>query len=44
MDAWLAAPAKFAPRTSMAYPGMRDPLMRADVIAYLQAQRDQANK
>jgi len=38
MDAWLAAPTKFAPRTSMAYPGMRDPLMRADVIAYLQAQ------
>jgi cytochrome c len=40
MDAWLAAPAKFAPRTSMAYPGMRDPLMRADVITYLQAQDD----
>ena len=38
MDAWLAAPAKFAPRTSMAYSGMNDPLMRADVIAYLQAQ------
>lgn len=38
MDAWLAAPANFAPRTSMAYPGMSDPLMRADVIAYLQAQ------
>lgn len=38
MDAWLAAPAKFAPRTSMAYPGIRDPLMRADIIAYLQTQ------
>jgi cytochrome c len=40
VDAWLAAPATFAPRTSMAYPGMRDPLMRADLISYLQTQDD----
>lgn len=44
MDAWLAAPAKFAPRTIMAYSGMADPLMRADVIAYLQAQDEGAEK
>ena len=43
MDAWLAAPAKFAPQTSMAYLGMRDPLMRADVISYLQAQDSNPN-
>ncbi|MFN3401528.1 MAG: c-type cytochrome [Ferrovibrio sp.] len=42
MDAWLAAPATFAPRTSMAYPGMRDPLTRADVISYLHKQEDNA--
>lgn len=36
MDAWLAAPQRFAPGNSMAFPGMPDPLDRADVIAYLQ--------
>ncbi|MGP7795865.1 c-type cytochrome [Sphingomonas sp. CLY1604] len=39
MDAWLAAPQRFAPGTSMGFPGLADPLDRADVIAYLQAQR-----
>ncbi|GJE25793.1 Cytochrome c2 [Methylobacterium organophilum] len=37
MDLWLAAPAAFAPGTSMTFPGLPDPLDRADVIAYLQA-------
>lgn len=39
MDAWLTSPNRFAPGTSMSFPGLRDPLDRADVIAYLQAQR-----
>ena len=39
MDAWLADPRAFAPGTSMRFPGLPDPLARADVIAYLQAQR-----
>lgn len=38
MDAWLASPQRFAPGTSMGFPGLADPLDRADVIAYLQAQ------
>jgi len=39
MDAWLTAPQRFAPGTSMRFPGLSDPLDRADVIAYVQAQR-----
>ncbi|QAY77529.1 cytochrome c family protein [Sphingosinicella sp. BN140058] len=38
LDTWLAAPAKFAPGTSMTFAGLGDPLDRADVIAYLQSQ------
>lgn len=38
LDVWLTAPAKFAPGTSMSFPGLPDPLDRADVIAYLQTQ------
>ena len=37
MDAWLQSPARFAPGTKMNYPGMADPLDRADMIAYLRA-------
>lgn len=40
MNAWLAAPAKVAPGTSMAFRGLPDPLDRADVIAYLRSQSD----
>ncbi|MDP4022576.1 c-type cytochrome [Methylobacterium sp. NEAU 140] len=40
MDAWLAAPAKMAPGTRMAFPGVADPLDRADIIAYLRTQAD----
>ena len=36
MDAWLAAPRRFAPGTSMGFAGLADPLDRADVIAFLQ--------
>lgn len=39
MDAWLADPRRVAPGTSMAFPGLADPLDRADVIAYLATQR-----
>lgn len=39
MDAWLANPSRFAPGTSMRFPGVPDPLERADIIAYLQTQR-----
>jgi len=40
LDLWLAAPAKLAPGTSMTFGGLRDPLDRADMIAYLQSQSD----
>lgn len=39
MDRWLAGPQVFAPGTSMRFPGVRDPLERADIIAYLAQQR-----
>ncbi|MBA9068299.1 cytochrome c [Methylobacterium sp. RAS18] len=42
LDAWLAAPAKFAPGTSMRFSGLPDALDRADVIAYLQTQSVEA--
>lgn len=42
MDAWLRAPASFAPGTKMAYAGLRDPMARADLIAYLAAQSDRS--
>ena len=37
LDRWLTNPAAFAPGTSMHFPGLRDGLTRADVIAYLYA-------
>ena len=40
MDAWLAAPRRLVPGTSMAYPGLPDALDRADMIAYLETQGD----
>ncbi|WP_264048590.1 c-type cytochrome [Methylobacterium flocculans] len=43
MDAWLASPAKFAPGTSMTFPGIEDALDRADVIAYLRTQSDRSD-
>lgn len=39
LDAWLTAPQRFAPGTSMRFEGLADPLDRADVIAYLATQR-----
>lgn len=35
LDAFLADPQGFLPGTSMAYAGLREPSVRADVIAYL---------
>lgn len=35
LDAFLADPQGFLPGTSMAYVGLREPSVRADVIAYL---------
>lgn len=37
MDAWLAAPMQVVPGTRMAFAGVRDPMERADLIAYLQS-------
>lgn len=37
LDAWLAAPMQYAPGTRMAFAGIRDPKVRADVIAYLRS-------
>lgn len=39
LDAWLADPRRTVPGTSMAFAGVRDPLARADLIAYLATQR-----
>lgn len=36
MNKWLASPQRFAPGTKMTFPGLSDPLARADVIAYLE--------
>ena len=38
MDRWIADPHRLAPRTSMTYSGMPDPLDRADLIAWLALQ------
>jgi cytochrome c len=38
MDAWIENPQRFAPGTSMAYPGMPNGVDRADLIAYLSRQ------
>jgi cytochrome c len=35
MNAWLTAPADFAPGTAMSYPGIKNTQTRADVVAYL---------
>ena len=40
MDRWLTNPARVAPGTTMGFPGIADPLERADVIAYLQTLKD----
>lgn len=38
LDRWLADPRAAVPGTSMAFAGIRDPLERADVIAFLRAE------
>ncbi len=40
MYEYLEAPREFMPGTRMAFPGLRDPQDRADVIAYLEASVD----
>ncbi|WP_404480656.1 c-type cytochrome [Novosphingobium sp. BL-52-GroH] len=40
LDAWLADPARVVPGTTMQFPGVPDPLDRADLIAYLRSQSD----
>jgi cytochrome c len=37
LNRWLLSPAAFAPGTKMAFPGLKDPSDRRDVIAYLKA-------
>lgn len=39
LDPWLANPRATVPGTTMAFAGVRDPLTRADLIAYLRTQR-----
>jgi cytochrome c len=43
MDAWIENPQRFAPGTSMAYPGMPNGVDRADLIAYLSRQGEAAS-
>ena len=38
LDEWLTSPAKFATGTKMSFAGISDPMQRADVILYLNAQ------
>ena len=40
LDAWIAHPQKVVPGTKMIYPGVADPLDRADIIAFLRRQAD----
>lgn len=37
LDKWLTNPAALVPGTSMTFPGVKEPSVRADLIAYLQA-------
>lgn len=39
---WLANPRRFVPGTQMLFPGLADPIDRADVIAFLTTQTPQA--
>lgn len=40
LDAWLASPKNFAPGTSMSFAGLRKPVDRANLIAFLRANAD----
>jgi cytochrome c len=40
LDAWIRHPQAVVPGTKMLYPGIGDPLDRADIIAFLQRQSD----
>ena len=43
LDIWIAAPREFIPGTRMAFDGLKNPKLRADLIAYLKkaTQRNQ---
>jgi cytochrome c len=40
LNAWIENPQKVVPGTRMQYPGLPDPLDRADLIAYLRSRSD----
>jgi len=40
LDAWLASPKSFAPGTSMSFAGLRKPVDRANLIAFMRANAD----
>jgi len=40
LDAWLTAPKAYAPGTKMAFAGVKDPVERANIIAYLRSLSD----
>ena len=40
LDAWLADPARLVPENDMAFPGIKDPQARQDLIAYLKTVDD----
>jgi len=40
LDQWLEDPAKMVPGTMMAFPGVKDPQERANIIAYLNKNSD----
>lgn len=40
LDAWIAAPKKAFPGTSMSFAGLKKPAARADLIAYLRSKAD----
>ena len=37
LDAWIASPATFIPGNDMAFPGLRDPQARTNLVAFLKA-------
>lgn len=39
LDQWIAAPMKMVPGTAMAFPGIKDPAKRAEIIAFLKQAR-----
>ncbi|MGO4170010.1 c-type cytochrome [Novosphingobium sp. YAF33] len=42
LDTWIAGPSAMIPGTTMQFPGVPDPLDRADLITYLRSQKPQS--